>query len=358
MHEDLIDRAYEAAFFPELWPAILDEIGARSGSASGALQIIKAGHPPLWAATDAIRATLSDFIASGLWRTCERPAAVAVHDHAGFVHTLDLLTPVQIARDPVIPRLEQIGLGAQLATLIAMPSGEAVGLTFERRLDKGRHPPEAVTVLDGLRPHLARSALIAARLGLERARAAVATLEALGLPAASLAFSGRVLATNGLLDETPEVMPAAHGRLVLAHAPADALLRAALDASERSGAARSIPVPGAPERPPAIVHVVPVRGAANDVFGGTTLLVVTPVGMDGNVPDLALLRGLFDLTPKEARLAAALAGGRSLKEAAAGESLRLNTARSYLERILHKTGTHQQSQLVALIKGSRIADMP
>lgn len=357
MHENLIDRAYEAAFFPELWPSILEEIGARSGSASGALQIIKGRQSPLWIATETVRDALGDYIASGRWRTCERPSAVAARDLAGFVHTVDCLTPAQVARDSVASIPERLGLGAQLATLIAMPSGEMVGLTFERRLEQGRHPPEAVATLDALRPHLARAALIAARLGLERARAAVATLEALGLPSAVLASGGRAITTNGLLDVTPEVLSAAHGRLMLAHPPADALLREAVESSERSGAACSIPLPYSEERGPAIVHVLPVRGAANDVFGGATLLVVTPVGMGGNVPNLALLRGLFDLTAKEARLAAALASGRSLKEAAADESLRLSTARSYLEQILRKTGTHQQSQLVALLKGSRVADM-
>ncbi|WP_232629242.1 helix-turn-helix transcriptional regulator [Methylobacterium sp. Leaf118] len=358
MHEDLIDRAYEAAFFPELWPPILEEIGARSGSASGALQILKGGQSPLWTATDTVRDALGDYIARGQWRTCERPRAIAAQDLAGFVHTVDCLTPAQIARDPVVAILERIGLGAQLATLIPMPTGEMVGLTFERRLDQGRHPPDAVAMLDGLRPHLARAALIAARLGLERARAAVTTLEALGLPGAVLGPGGRALTTNGLLDRLPEVLPAAHGRLMLAHPPADALLREAVESAERAQASRSIPLPGAEERGPTIAHVMPVRGAAHDVFGGTTLLVVTPVGPDENVPNLTLLRGLFDLTAKEARLAAALASGRSLKEAAVAESLRLSTARSYLEAVLRKTGTHQQSQLVALLKGSRAADVP
>ena len=82
-------------------------------------------------------------------------------------------------------------------------------------------------------------------------------------------------------------------------------------------------------------------------------MVLTPVDMVADVPDLALLRGLFDLTPKEARLAASLACGRSLKEAAGHQAIQVSTARSYLEEILRKTGTHQQSQLVALLKTAR-----
>lgn len=62
------------------------------------------------------------------------------------------------------------------------------------------------------------------------------------------------------------------------------------------------------------------------------------------------LGGIFDLTPKEARLAAALAGGVSLKEAARDSGIQLSTARTHLGRIFRKTRTDQQSQLVALLK--------
>jgi DNA-binding CsgD family transcriptional regulator len=65
------------------------------------------------------------------------------------------------------------------------------------------------------------------------------------------------------------------------------------------------------------------------------------------------VRAFFDLTPKEAGLAASLASGMTLKEAAADARIQINTARSYLDSIFVKTGTHQQSQLVALLKSAQ-----
>ncbi|MEW6452233.1 MAG: helix-turn-helix transcriptional regulator [Pseudomonadota bacterium] len=62
------------------------------------------------------------------------------------------------------------------------------------------------------------------------------------------------------------------------------------------------------------------------------------------------MRTLFALSPKEASLAASLAAGRTLKEAADDNRIQFSTARSYLETIFRKTGTRQQSQLVALLK--------
>lgn len=62
------------------------------------------------------------------------------------------------------------------------------------------------------------------------------------------------------------------------------------------------------------------------------------------------VRTLFALSPREANLAASLASGRTLKEAADDNQIQLSTARSYLEIIFRKTGVRQQSQLVALLK--------
>jgi DNA-binding CsgD family transcriptional regulator len=61
------------------------------------------------------------------------------------------------------------------------------------------------------------------------------------------------------------------------------------------------------------------------------------------------LRSLFGLTPAESALAALLAQGRSLAEAAAQLGIARETARSRLKRIFEKTGTHRQTDLVRLL---------
>ena len=65
--------------------------------------------------------------------------------------------------------------------------------------------------------------------------------------------------------------------------------------------------------------------------------------------DPALLRAMFDLTGTEARVAAALATGRSTAEIAAHMGVQHNTVQAHVKRLLTKTGTARQTQLVALI---------
>ena len=107
-------------------------------------------------------------------------------------------------------------------------------------------------------------------------------------------------------------------------------------------------------RGPMIVHVLPLRRAAHDLFlGGDLLVAVTSLSASSFVPSPSVLSGLFDLTPAEARLAIAIAAGDSLKEAASSGGIKVSTARFYLEKVFQKTGTHKQSELVALLKSAQ-----
>lgn len=66
------------------------------------------------------------------------------------------------------------------------------------------------------------------------------------------------------------------------------------------------------------------------------------------------LRSLFGLTRAEARLAARLARGEALNEAAAGLNITYGTARTQLAVIFRKTGTNRQGELVRLL----LTDVP
>lgn len=358
MTDDLIDRIYEAAFVPELWPSALQDIASRANAASGEFQVIVPGEAPRWQATDVTREVFEAFMAAGKWLHCERPQRFLESGHAGFLCDADVLTPEQAARDPVRHMLDAVGLGWQLGTLIAMPSGEIVGLTFERWLEQGRPSQADIAALDRLRPHMARSALVAARLRLARAEATASALEAVGLPAAVVSGGGTVLSANPLLEQMHDIfVPRAFGRLALADASANRLFEAAMAASRMAGAplVRSIPLRSGPAQDPAVIHLLPLRRKARDIFAGADLLVIiSTVAAQANVPRLRLLSALFDLTAAEARLAAALSAGKSLKQTAAEMGITFGSARTYLARVFAKTGTSQQSQLVALIKSARV----
>lgn len=102
------------------------------------------------------------------------------------------------------------------------------------------------------------------------------------------------------------------------------------------------------------LSVMPATGHASEQFPQVRQAVIYLRPLTLDLPDgfEDQLRRLFDFTPAEARLAAALASGTALKEAAMLQGIRFSTARSYLENIFRKTRTRQQSQLVALLKSA------
>ena len=358
MMEDLVERIYEAAIVPEFWPDRLEELAALSGSIGGSLFAARPSLPPRWTASAALKPVFDAYVEDPIALRNTRLARVLSRNHRGFLRDVDFTTQEEFAEEPEQLWLKEHGVGWQVGTTISMPSSDLVVMCLDRPFAEGPHGADVAERLDVLWPHLARATLIAARLGLERARGMVATLEALGLPAAVLSASGAALAVNGLLEAAPHVIAGAYGRLILADPQADGLMREILTLYPEPVAACSIPIPAAAGRSAAIAHVLPLAGAAYDLMGGHTLVVLTTLRMDGNVPDAALLHGLFDLTPKEARLTALLASGLTLKAAAEAEKVQITTARSYLEQILRKTGTRQQSQLVALLKGTATPHRP
>ncbi|MEQ1641814.1 MAG: helix-turn-helix transcriptional regulator [Pyrinomonadaceae bacterium] len=65
--------------------------------------------------------------------------------------------------------------------------------------------------------------------------------------------------------------------------------------------------------------------------------------------DGEMLTKIYDMTAAESRVAMMLAGGRSLNQIADDLSISKHTARTHLKRILSKTNTHSQGELIRLL---------
>ena len=96
--------------------------------------------------------------------------------------------------------------------------------------------------------------------------------------------------------------------------------------------------------------VSPLRLEQTTVFAGgrAVLICISDPAAAASHPT-ATLAALFSLTAAEARLAADLREGLSLKAAAARRGVSVNTTRAQLTSIFAKTGTHRQSELMRLL---------
>jgi DNA-binding CsgD family transcriptional regulator len=351
---ETVAAIYEAAAIPELWPKVLDHLALLSGSLGGILLVADANNDVRYAASDSLIPLMSAFTQGGWMARNTRAARLASKKHPGFVLDSDLYTRDEMDSDPLYREvLRPYGGGWAIGTMVPVPSGDLLVFNIERAFEKGPVPREMIGTLDLLRPHLARAALLSARLHLERARTTVEAFSRLGLPAAALQKGGVVLATNSLIEDLNEVFRfAARDRLRLWNTAANELLEQALahiDPAVDDGIVRSIPVPATEAHPALIIHLVPVKGAARDVFSGALVILVVTIVKPGSAPSNELLTSLFDLTLAEARLAGLVGSGLAPREAAKKLGIAEETARTVLKRVFSKTGVSRQSELVALL---------
>ncbi len=191
----------------------------------------------------------------------------------------------------------------------------------------------------------------------ESARAAVAALDLIGLPAAVLGRSGRTIALNPRFERLmPDVARESRRQLQLVNATADAQLSdalARLASAQNRESVRSIPIAAADGRPPMILHVISLHGAQDLFPGALAILVVSPV-TPKEVPSAAVLQGLFNFTPAEARVARAVAQRQTIDGIATGLGLSQETVRTQLKAALAKTGLTRNIDLAVMLAGASL----
>ena len=273
-------------------------------------------------------------------------------DPAFFVEQ-DFWSEDQIKIDPIYrdffhPR----GLGWSAGTGLQVPTGDSIVFSVERSLERGPIEPEHVAMLNSLRPHLARSALVSARLGLQRARGATEALSGLRLPALLLTEGGMVVEANEWMAPLGgEVRFGAGNRLALSDKAAQQMLTDALKTIDTApGLGRcTFPLRDELGRATQVLHLIPIKRSAHDIFGQSfALLMITTVSSE-RAPSLNLMRSLFDLTAAEARVAQGIAAGKTLEDLAQAGGVSINTVRNQLRRVLEKTGCARQAELAALL---------
>uniref|UniRef100_UPI003F6E656C helix-turn-helix transcriptional regulator n=1 Tax=Shinella sp. TaxID=1870904 RepID=UPI003F6E656C len=147
-------------------------------------------------------------------------------------------------------------------------------------------------------------------------------------------------------------------RMRLAHSGADDRLAEAIGRRVTTGEAegRTIAIPGDEGEPPYPVHLIPVAGQAHDIFSALAwLLLVVPVVNRPGV-SLEVLRGLFDLSPAEARVSKGILNGDAPAEIASKLGLSPETVRTQLKAVFSKMGVRRQADVVRLLTGLPVFD--
>lgn len=256
------------------------------------------------------------------------------------------------------------GVGFVLGFDVRTAAGYTAGLRLCRGIESCNFDLDAHRHVEALLPHLRQAVEIFDRvhyLQVEEMELSD-TLEQLGLAGFLLDATGRVTQSNkkaaALLGSAAGIT-VRHGRLLLANEGAQRQLEAVLARARNMTDAMECTAPRLPDvitirslpGSPSLIAAARILGSPANLRSNHSPVVAVYVSrpeQSGALP-IDTIRQMFGVTVAEAELAAHLAGGATLNEAAQQLGVALTTARTQLYSIFRKTGMHRQSELVSAI---------
>jgi DNA-binding CsgD family transcriptional regulator len=273
----------------------------------------------------------------------------------------DILTPEEIRRvglytESLIPH------GLRWFAAIGFRAGPALwGLIIQRTHREGAFDRHDKRIFARLSQRLTETATLSQAVGKAVLTGMTNALELINQPALALDRSGFVLDMNPAAEQLfDNEICVRNRRLRVRDKRANTALDAFIDQLRTTPDTAALP--GAPivvqrwGKRPVVVRILPVDGAARTPFlGARVLLVLSDLDVE-RLPDSTVIAQAFGLSPAETRLALLIATGVSPRRAAEELGVAGETARAQLKAVFAKTGTHRQSELVALL--ARVSRFP
>lgn len=204
-------------------------------------------------------------------------------------------------------------------------------------------------------PHIEHALRISDRLA-RAEQTAAALFDRSVQPIALLDGGGRVASLNAMAERllgAGDGVSIADRRLCAHLSEEDAeLVRLTLRAAA-GGVGGMIAVSRPSGRRPYVVLVAPLAREQASFGAGacSALVLIGDPEQERQIPH-DMLRRLYGLTPAEAKFAMHLIAGRTIKQAAGELGIAHNTARLHAQRVMHKTRTHRQTDLIRLVLNS------
>jgi DNA-binding CsgD family transcriptional regulator/PAS domain-containing protein len=246
-----------------------------------------------------------------------------------------------------------------LGAVISTPQGW-VNIGATRPRNDPRFGREEVAAAQALMPHLGRALSLSDKLQMAgQTLAATEVLYRVGLPVIMFDARATVMFVNAAAEEIlqeQDGLEIRQGKLQAAKPTESAALRNLVDSAIAIAEGRpeiagsTLQITRRSFRRSYIVSVYPLRRTL--VAGReprAVALLADPEAAAGPASLAPRLTALFGLSRAEARLADLIVRGRSLEEARDALHIGFETARTHLKRIMSKTGTRRQAELVRLL---------
>lgn len=346
MLADLRDGLEETVLDPSCWPGFLEAVSRASGSEGASLmRVERFASAAIW--SPSVDTLMRRYFDEGWNETDHRLKGLPVLRERGVTVDQDFTSPDEFETLPFYRDLLATedfrwfaGIGFQGETRLWC-------LALQRKRRQGPFEPDEQQALAALAPALRRAALLASTVEAARMSGLTDAFDLIDRAVLVLGPDRLALRWNAAFERLlgPDLR-VVDGRLIVS----DPAVNDRLDhlaAAPRRPAVSAVVAPRR-EGPALLLYVLPLTGATRSIFsGGNALLLACPPDIPPG-PAASILQAAFSLTPAEARLAAALAGGASVAEAAGRFAVSPATTRAQLKAIFAKTGVSRQVDLVRL----------
>lgn len=351
---DLIDALYSASTDPKRWPLFMDRVSHWFAGQAAMFVVDRANGPSvrfLGGNLDPERMRSHDDYYGG---RCPWPARLgaggSVVDVSERLYPVDELVRTEYYNDWLRPQGQHHWLG------IHPDKGErTLHLGIGRAEKRGTFGGVEARFFLELAPHLTRAIDIARRLDLldKQTGATAAVLDGLKAGVLLVGANGAIAYANAVAERllsAGDGIAARNGRVRATAGSADPMLRAAIAGAtspglDRAGATLSLPRAEADSPLSLLVSPLHERDRPLVGTGPLAMLLIGVPELDAGLSEEGL-RAVYDLTPAEARLAAALCAGQSLTDHAHVTGISINTVKYHLKSIFGKTGDTRQPELI------------
>ena len=144
MKTELIDRIYECAVVPELWPDVLDGLAELTDSRGGLLFSAR-DRVLQWTASANLNDIFRSYVEDGWFTKCPRRVCLFGRSLPAFFVEQDFWTPDQLDSNPIYRDFfRPHGLGWSAGTGLQLPTGDHIVFSIEREHSRGPIEKERV----------------------------------------------------------------------------------------------------------------------------------------------------------------------------------------------------------------------
>jgi len=359
----LIEMIYATVQDASLWPAVLEQIGL---TMEGESLAIYATFPKSTApAILALRVMPQD-----IWNTFAtyyaaiNPIMQAAKQRLSLDATWfsdDVITDAELERTECYADFYRPNdMHYCAGMVIPLQNLPAANLSCQRPKTKGPFDERADIVCQTLKPHLQRALTLHHQFGTLQAQSLGwrTALDAFDHAVFGLDAAGTVVLSNCHAEAMAfagDGIKVVQGRLRAADSNCDRQMQKVISGAVAAGTGNGLSPGGSlllqrqSENPALRVTATPFRAPL--VLGSPPIAALVFISDPAKAPlsRSAVLRVLYGLTPAEGRVADALLRGMEIREAAGRLGITLETARLHVKRILAKTSTSRQAELVRLM---------